>query len=67
VFAYKRDSFLPGPSDDTVVPLSSALRPEAWEEAKRQWPLDDDHTGVLSNPEAVSLLNRVLETELGVR
>jgi pimeloyl-ACP methyl ester carboxylesterase len=67
VFAYERDSLLPGPSDDKVVPLSSALRPEAWEEAKRLWPFDDDHTGILSNPEATSLLSRVLETELGVR
>ena len=67
MFAYKRDLLLPGPSDDRVVPLSSALRPEAWEEAKRHWPFDDDHTGILSNPVAASLLSRVLETEFGVR
>jgi pimeloyl-ACP methyl ester carboxylesterase len=67
VFAYKRNSLLPGPSGDRVVTLSSALRPEAWDEAKRHWPFDDDHTGILSNPEAASLLSRVLGTEFGVR
>jgi pimeloyl-ACP methyl ester carboxylesterase len=65
--AYKRDSLLPGPSDDRVVPLSSALRFEAWEEAKRLWPFDEDHTGILSSPEVASRLSTVLETELGER
>ncbi|MBI5585180.1 MAG: DUF413 domain-containing protein [Deltaproteobacteria bacterium] len=50
-----------GENSDGVVPLSSQLFPPAQEESAAQFGFNDTHTGVLSNPEAVRRIIKIIE------
>ena len=54
-------TFLPTESGDGTIALSSQLRAEAQEEAKRLHGFEQSHDGVLSDPKAVALIQHLLE------
>jgi pimeloyl-ACP methyl ester carboxylesterase len=53
-------AFLPTESGDGTISLVSQLRREAQEDAVRLYGLEQSHTGVLADPDASRLLNRLL-------
>jgi len=48
-------------NSDGVVPLSSQLCNEAQDEATAQFGFNDTHTGILSNPDAVQRIIKIIE------
>lgn len=60
LFAFQRNRVSFGPSDDTVISVSSQTRWEAQEEARRLYGFDDTHAGVLGSDRAITLVNGLL-------
>lgn len=52
-----------GVNSDGVVPLSSQLTPEAQKEAGRQLGIDDTHTGILANRNAIREVMQIVDAE----
>ena len=50
-----------GENSDGVVPLSSQLCRAAQEESTLQFGINDSHTGILANPEAIERVVRIIE------
>lgn len=50
-----------GANNDGVVPLASQLHPGAQKEAARQFGIDDTHTGILRNGEAIREILRIAD------
>lgn len=60
LFTFERKSTSFGPSDDGGVTVASQLAPAAQRNAVRIYGFDDTHMGVLRDPEAAALVNRLL-------
>jgi pimeloyl-ACP methyl ester carboxylesterase len=64
IFGFVAEEGTKPPSNDGVVSLPSALRLEAWEEAKSQHLVAADHTGILRQQATVDILNQILNDAL---
>lgn len=63
-YAYGNNSAIKlGANSDSVVPLSSQLHKPAQVEAERQFGLDVDHTGILTEPSALTAINGVIKQQ----
>jgi len=60
LFTFKRNGALPGDSSDRTVTVASQLLPRAQREAFRLYGFDDDHDGVLSDPQVAETLTEIL-------
>ncbi len=62
IYAYANTSSVKlGENSDGVVPLSSQLCSEAQDESTMQYGFNDSHTGVLSNPQAIRRILKLIE------
>jgi pimeloyl-ACP methyl ester carboxylesterase len=60
LFTFNRNSSLPGDSSDRTVTVASQLRPQAQREAARLYGFNDDHDGVLVDPQVAAALKDIL-------
>jgi hypothetical protein len=62
IYAYGNSKTIKlGENSDGVVPLSSQLCAEAQGEAAGQYGFNDNHTGILKNPDAIQLVLKLIK------